>query len=83
MSQIDVTELDFSKIKQSIKDYISDQDEFKDYNFQGSVVNLLLDMLAYNSYQNAFYTSMVGNEMFLDSAQLRDSVVSRATVFQL
>jgi hypothetical protein len=78
MSQIDVTELDFSKIKQSIKDYISDQDEFKDYNFQGSVVNLLLDMLAYNSYQNAFYTSMVGNEMFLDSAQLRDSVVSRA-----
>lgn len=78
MAQIDVTELDFSKIKQSIKDYISDQEEFKDYNFQGSVVNLLLDILAYNSYQNAFYTSMVGNEMFLDSAQLRDSVVSRA-----
>jgi hypothetical protein len=78
MSQIDVTDLDFDRIKQSIKDYISDQDEFKDYNFQGSVVNLLLDILAYNSYQNAFYTSMVGNEMFLDSAQLRDSVVSRA-----
>jgi hypothetical protein len=78
MTQLNVTELDFSKIKQSIKDYISDQDEFRDYNFQGSVINLLIDTLAYNTYQNAFYTSMVGNEMFLDSAQLRDSVVSRA-----
>lgn len=78
MTQLNVTELDFAKIKQSIKNYISDQDEFRDYNFQGSVINLLIDMLAYNTYQNSFYTSMIGNEMFLDSAQLRDSVVSRA-----
>ena len=78
MTQLNVTELDFAKIKPSIKDYISDQDEFRDYNFQGSVINLLIDMLAYHTYQNSFYTSMIGNEMFLDSAQLRDSVVSRA-----
>lgn len=75
---INVTELDFDKIKESIKDYIGNQGEFRDYNFEGSVMNLILDILAYNSYQNAFYTNMVGNEMFLDSAQIRDSVVSRA-----
>lgn len=77
-SVVNVTELDFDKIKESIKTYISNQGDFKDYNFEGSVMNLLLDILAYNSYQNAFFTNMIGNEMFLDSAQLRDSVVSRA-----
>lgn len=77
-SVINVTELDFDKIKESIKDYVGNQGEFRDYNFEGSVLNLILDILAYNSYQNAFYTNMVGNEMFLDSAQIRDSVVSRA-----
>jgi hypothetical protein len=77
-STISVTELDFDDIKQSLKGYISGKPEFLDYNFEGSTISLLLDILAYNTYQNAYYTSMVGNEMFLDSAQLRDSVVSRA-----
>lgn len=73
-----ITELDFDTIKEGIKDYIKAKPEFLDYNFEGSTISLLLDMMAYNTYQNAFLTSMVGNEMFLDSALLRDSVVSRA-----
>ena len=77
-SVIKVTELDFDTIKEGIKAYISSKQEFLDYNFEGSVINLLLDTLAYNTYQNAFYSNMIGNEMFLDSAILRDSVVSRA-----
>jgi len=77
-STISVTELDFDNIKSSLKTYISSKPEFTDYNFEGSTISMLLDLLAYNTYQNAFYTSMVGNEMFLDSAQLRESVVSRA-----
>ena len=77
-SVISVTSLDFDAIKASMKSYISSKPEFTDYNFEGSTISMLLDLLAYNTYQNAFYTSMVGNEMFLDSAQLRESVVSRA-----
>ena len=77
-SAISVTSLDFDAIKTSMKQYISAKPEFTDYNFEGSTISMLLDLLAYNTYQNAFYTSMVGNEMFLDSAQIRDSVVSRA-----
>ena len=73
-----ITELDFDTIREGIKDYIKAKPEFIDYNFEGSTISLLLDMMAYNTYQNAFLTSMVGNEMFLDSALLRDSVVSRA-----
>ena len=76
-SSISVTDLDFDSIKSSIKTYISSKPEFTDYDFEGSTISLLLDLLSYNTYQNAFYTSMVGNEMFLDSAQLRESVVSR------
>ena len=77
-STISVTELDFDDIKVSLKNFLKSQPEFLDFNFEGSAISLLIDMLAYNTYQNAYYTSMVGNEMFLDSAQLRESVVSRA-----
>ena len=77
-STISVTELDFDDIKESLKDFLRAQPEFLDFNFEGSAISLLIDMLAYNTYQNAYYTSMVGNEMFLDSAQLRESIVSRA-----
>ena len=77
-SAISVTSLDFDAIKTSMKTYISSKPEFTDYNFEGSTISMILDLLAYNTYQNAFYTSMIGNEMFLDSAQLRDSVASRA-----
>jgi len=75
---ISVTELDFDKIKAGIKSFISAKSIFTDYDFEGSTISHLIDILAYNTYQNAFYSSMIGNEMFLDSAVLRDSVVSRA-----
>jgi hypothetical protein len=71
-----VTKLDFDEIKTDIKSYLSSQNRFKDYDFDGSNLSVLLDILAYNTYQNNFYTNMAINEMFLDSAQLRDTVVS-------
>lgn len=77
-SSIALTQLDFDSIKTSLKTYLSEQDEFKDYDFEGSNLSVLVDILAYNTYQNAFYLNMVGNEMFLDSAKLRDSVISHA-----
>lgn len=77
-SSIILTQLDFTEYKNSLKVYLSEQDEFKDYDFEGSNLSVLLDILAYNTYQNAFYLNMVSNEMFLDSAKLRDSVISHA-----
>ena len=77
-SSNDLTTLDFDTIKSNLKTYLSSQDIFKDYDFDGSNMSVLLDVLAYNTYNNAFYLNMIGSEMFLDSAQLRDSVVSHA-----
>lgn len=77
-SSIVLTQLDFTEYKNSLKTYLKEQDEFKDYDFDGSNLSVLLDILAYNTYQNAFYLNMVSNEMFLDSAKLRDSVISHA-----
>ena len=72
------TNLDFNAVKTNLKSYLSGQDQFKDYDFEGSNMNVLLDILAYNTFQNNFYTNMAISEMFLDSAQLRDSIVSHA-----
>jgi hypothetical protein len=72
------TELDFAAYKQSLKTYLSQQTEFRDYDFEGSNLSVLLDLLAYNTYHNAMYLNMIGSEMFLDTAQLRDSIVSHA-----
>lgn len=77
-SSISLTSLDFLSHKESLKSYLSEQDSFKDYDFEGSNINVLLDVLSYNTYLNSFYLNMVANEMFLDSAQLKDSVVSHA-----
>jgi hypothetical protein len=77
-SSIILTQLDFTEYKNSLKAYLKEQDEFKDYDFEGSNLSVMLDVLAYNTYQNAFYLNMVSNEMFLDSAKLRDSVISHA-----
>jgi hypothetical protein len=77
-SSIVLTNLDFDTIKSTFKSYLQSQDRFNDYDFDGANINVLLDVLAYNTFHNAFYLNMVGNEMFLDSAQLRDSVVSHA-----
>lgn len=77
-SSIVLTNIDFDTLKNSLKTYLQSQDRFKDYNFDGSNMSVLLDILAYNTYYNAFYLNMVGTEMFLDTAQIRDSVVSHA-----
>ena len=75
---LQVSELDFEDIRSNLKTYLSTQTQFQDYNFEGSTIATLLDVLAYNTHYNAYYLNMVGNEMFLDTAQQRDSVVSRA-----
>lgn len=75
---INVLGLDFNEIKTSLKNYLQSQTVLKDYNFDGSVLSTILDVLAYNTHYQAFYSNMVANEMFLDSALLRPSVVSHA-----
>ena len=77
-TSLQITDLDFSSIKNNFKTYLKSQDTFKDYNFEGSGLSVLLDILAYNTQYNAYYLNMVGNEMFLDSALQRSSVVSHA-----
>ena len=77
-STLSVSELDFDNIKSSLQTYLEGQTEFSDYDFNSSTLSILLDVLSYNTYHNSFYLNMVANEMFLDSAQLRNSVVSRA-----
>lgn len=73
-----ITELDFDGIKEQLKTYLRSQTQFKDYNFEGSNMSAMLDVLAYNTFMNNFYTNMVMNEMFLDTAVLKNSVVSHA-----
>ena len=75
-----VTELDFDQIKQNLKTFLQAQSEFTDYDFEGSGLNILLDILAYNTHYNSYYLNMVANESFLDTALLRDSVISHAKV---
>ena len=77
-AKLSVSDLDFDSIKTNLKAYLSTQDQFKDINFEGSGINILMDLLAYNTHYQGFYTNMVANEMFLDSAIRRDSVVSLA-----
>jgi hypothetical protein len=73
-----VTELDFDAIKNNLKNFLRQQSEFSDYDFDGSGLSVLLDILAYNTHYNAYYLNMIANEAFLDTALLRDSVVSHA-----
>ena len=77
-SAIRVTDLNFSQIKNNLKTFLRAKPEFTDYDFEGSGLSNLLDLLAYNTYQQSIYVNMVGNEMFLDSAQIRNNVVARA-----
>lgn len=73
-----ITKLDFDQIKSDLKTYMKGQNQFKDYDFEGSNLSMLFDVLAYNTYQNNFYTNMAISEMFMDTAQMRDSVISHA-----
>jgi hypothetical protein len=75
---INNTQLDLASYKNSLKDYLSSQQQFRDYDFEGSNLSVLLDVLAFNTYHNAVYLNMIGSEMFLDTAELRDSIVSHA-----
>ena len=72
------TNLDFDQIKTSIKDYIRANSDFTDFDFEGSNFSVLIDTLAYNTYITAFNSNMVVNESFLDSATVRENVVSLA-----
>ena len=76
--KIEINDLDFFGIKNNLKTYLSGLDEFKDFNFEGSGTSILLDLLAYVTHYQGFYNNMVANEMFLDSAVKRTSVVSHA-----
>lgn len=69
---------DFASIRGSLVSYLKGQARFKDYNFEGSNLSILIDLLAYNTYQNAFQSSMVASEAFLDTANLRSSIISHA-----
>lgn len=71
-------ELDFDSLRNNLKEFLSSQDIFKDYNFEGSNIAVLLSLLGYNTYQNAYLLNMIGSEMFMDTAELRDSIVSHA-----
>jgi len=77
-SSLNLVSLDFENVKSSLKDYLKSQSVFRDYDFDGSNMNVLLDVLSYNTFMNAFYLNMAASEGFLDSAQLRSSVISHA-----
>ena len=79
--RLQVTELDFDQIKTNLKNFMRQQTEFADYDFEGSGLNILLDVLAYNTHYNAYYLNMIANESFMESAMLRSSVVSHAKSF--
>ena len=77
-TKLDISQLDFDGIKDNLKTFLSQQDEFRDYEFEGSVMNVLLDVLAYNTHYLGFNANMLANEMFLDTSSLRSSAVSHA-----
>jgi len=77
-ARLQISDLDFDQIKTNLKTYLKQQSQFQDYDFDGAGLNILLDILAYNTHYNSYYLNMVANEAFLDTALLRDSVVSHA-----
>ena len=78
MSLINFTNLDFDQIKQSLKDYIQSSSDFTDYDFEGSNLSTIIDLLAYNTYITSYNANMISNEVFIDSATLRENVVALA-----
>lgn len=78
--QINVSELDFDNIKNNLKNFLKGQSTLSDYDFEGSGLSILVDLLAYNTHYNSLYTNMALNESFLDTASKRESVVSLATM---
>lgn len=78
MALVNFTNLDFDQIKTSIKDYLRSSSNFTDYDFEGSTLSTLIDVLAYNTYITSYNANMISNEVFIDSATLRENVVSLA-----
>lgn len=78
MAQLNLTELDFEDIKANLKTYLNSQSEFSDYNFEGSGLAVLIDLLSYNTHYNGMLAHMLANENFIDTAIKRESVVSIA-----
>lgn len=78
MTHVKYDKLDFDTIKTNLKQFLKSQEQFKDYNFEGSSLSILLDVLAYNTSYNAFYLNMLSSEMFLDTASMKESILSRA-----
>ena len=78
MPLVNFSSVDFDEIKQSIKDYLKSNSNFTDYDFEGSNLSTIIDTLAYNTYISSYNANMVSNEVFLDSATLRENVVSIA-----
>jgi hypothetical protein len=76
--RLTVSDLEFDDIKTNLKTFLRQQDQFSDYDFEGSAMASILDVLAYNTHYNAVYANVLANEMFIDSADLRNSIVSHA-----
>ena len=77
-NKLKITDLEFDDIKSNLKTFLKAQTEFQDYDFEGSGMAILIDVLAYNTHYTGYYANMLGNEMFLDSTSLRESAVSHA-----
>lgn len=77
-NKLDVTDLDYDQIKANLKSFLSNQSTFSGYDFTGSGLNQILNLLSYNTHYNAYYMNMLANEMFMDSASIRNSIVSKA-----
>lgn len=78
MNPKNLTNLDFFEVKESIKSYLRTKTEFSDYNFEGSTLSYLLDVLSYNTYYSSFYANLTANEMFLETSTIRDNIVKIA-----
>ena len=76
--KLEVSELDFDKIKVNLKTFLSSQTQFQDYDFDGAGLSVLLDILSYNTHYMAYIANMSSNEMYLDSADIRKNIVSLA-----
>ena len=75
---LSASELDFDRLKTNLRKFLEGQEQFKDYDFEGSNLSALLDVLTYNTHLNALYLNFIGSEMFLDTSTLRESIVSHA-----
>ena len=78
MPLVKFANLDFDQVKESIKDYLRSNSNFTDYDFEGSNLSVIIDTLAYNTYVTSYNANMLSNEVFIDSATLRENVVSLA-----